>query len=91
MHTLWGDEIPQPTTTPKHTQVRTTSSTIIHTAADCMIFGHDWQTIGLSGEKKCRACGKVGYCPGCTEVPPPNAQPFFCSRHTPTESTTVEP
>jgi hypothetical protein len=87
MHTLWGDERPQPTTTPTYTQVRTTSSTIIHTAVDCPVYGHDWQTIGMSGEKRCTACETRGFCPGCTPNPSPLAQPYSCSWHTPlTES-----
>ncbi len=79
--TLWGDERPQPI--KKSRTSRATLTTVIHTAQDCPIYGHNWQTIGMSGEKKCSACGVVGYCPGCTGSPPPTAQPFYCSRHTP--------
>jgi hypothetical protein len=79
--TLWGDEkTPQPA--KKQSHLRTTT-TVIHTASDCPVFGHNWQTIGLSGEKRCTACGIKGYCPGCTPTPPANAKPYFCSRHTP--------
>jgi len=85
--TLWGDEesISQPI--KKSRTSHTTLTTVKHTAQDCPIYGHNWQTIGMSGEKKCHACGTIGYCPSCTTNPPPNAQPFYCSRHTPqTES-----
>ena len=85
---LWGDAVPQPTT--KQTSSRSASQVVIHTAADCPIYGHDWQTIGMLGEKKCKACGIVGYCPGCTQVPPANAQPFYCSTHTQLESKAVQ-
>jgi hypothetical protein len=78
---LWGDEIPKSTT--KHTHAHTRSTTVVHTASDCPIYGHNWQRIGLLGEKRCTACGTVGYCPGCTNNPPSDAQPFYCSRHTP--------
>ena len=53
--TLWGDEIPQPE--KKSGTSHTTLPTVIHTAQDCPIFGHDWQTIAKSSEKKCLACG----------------------------------
>jgi len=79
--TLWGDELPQP---EKKTRAsHATSTTVIHTAQDCLIYGHNWQTIGMSGEKKCRACGIIGYCPGCTPIAPQSALPFFCTRHMP--------
>lgn len=78
---LWGDEVPQPKR--KITSSRTTIITIVHTAQDCPIYGHNWQTIGMSGEKQCTGCGIKGYCPGCTTNPPPHAEPFYCSRHTP--------
>ncbi len=82
MHTLWGDE-----ETPPHprtsTSPHTTSPTVIHTASECPIYGHNWQTIGMSGEKRCTACGTRGYCPDCTPHPLRDAQPYYCSRHTP--------
>ncbi len=78
---LWGDELPQPIKKSRTTQ--TIVTTVIHTAQDCLIYGHDWLAIGMQGEKKCKACGVVGYCPGCTTNPPANAEPFYCSRHTP--------
>jgi hypothetical protein len=87
--TLWGDELPQHTRKPA--SLRTTTTTVFHTASDCPIYGHNWQTIGMSGEKKCLACGVVGYCPGCTNDPPPTSQPFSCSRHTPLTESTVRP
>lgn len=89
MQTLWGDETPRPEKKVRTTH--TTYTTVVHTASDCPIFGHDWQTIGMQGEKKCKACGVIGYCPGCTPIPPANAQPFFCTRHTPIENITVRP
>jgi hypothetical protein len=87
MHTLWGDEKPQPITTT--TPAPITSSPIIHTAQDCSIYGHNWQTTGLSAEKRCTACVVVGYCPLCTPHPQPAAHPFYCSWHTPLTERTV--
>jgi hypothetical protein len=78
--TLWGDERPQPA--KKSTTSGGIASSVILTAQDCLIYGHSWQPIGMSGEKKCLACGIIGYCPGCTTTPPRNAQPFSCTRHT---------
>jgi hypothetical protein len=84
---LWGDEVPQ---TTKKSRTRNETTTIIHTAQDCPIYGHDWQTIGMQGEKQCRACGITGYCPGCTRNPIPGALPFYCTAHTKIESTPVQ-
>ena len=85
MLTLWGDEEnPQPT---KKSKPRTPS--VVHSAADCLIYGHNWRTIGMSGEKECTGCGIKGYCPGCTSNPPKDAQPFYCTRHTPTHESAV--
>ncbi len=67
-------------------QVRTTSTTLTHTVYDCLIFGHDWVTTGISGEKRCTACDTTGYCPRCTPHPESAAHPYYCSRHTPAES-----
>jgi len=83
--TLWGDEAPTPTA--KKQSKTSTASTIIHTAQDCAIYGHDWQQFGFQGVKRCKACHIIGYCPGCITTPLENAQPFYCTRHT--ESTTV--
>jgi hypothetical protein len=87
---LWGDPI-QETKQPPHHITTHSSSTVTLTPADYLTFGHSWQVIGLSNEKQCSVCKIKGYCPGCTTTTPPNAQPFFCSRHTPHESTTVQP
>ena len=56
-------------------------------ALECAYYGHSWERIGLCGEKCCTVCGIVGYCPGCTPLPPQGAQPFFCTQHTPSAST----
>jgi hypothetical protein len=84
-----GGERPHPPTTTKRAHERTTPSPIMHTAADCPIYGHNWQTSGMSGEKRCTACGVVGYCPICTPHPQPGAHPFYCARHTPPTERTV--
>ncbi len=81
--TLWGDEEPQPAKKRTPTSI---TSTVIHTAQDCLIYGHDWQQFGFNGVKRCKACQIIGYCPGCVTTPIENAQVFYCSRHTPTES-----
>lgn len=82
MQTLWREEVPpQPTTSTNVTHVRTITDKIVHKASDCPIFGHDWQTIGMSGEKQCRTCGVRGYCPGCTGTPLSSALPFSCVAH----------
>lgn len=91
MPTLWGDEVPQPTPTTKHTVVHTAPTPVLHTAAACATYGRDWMTTGMSGEKTCRACGTKGYCPICTPNPPQDAHPFYCSRHTPLTESTVHP
>jgi hypothetical protein len=81
---LWGDEVPPRTNTTKNSHEHTVSTTIIQTAQDCPVYGHNWQTIGLSGEKRCTACGIVGYCPVCTPNPPTReAKAFYCTQHTP--------
>lgn len=48
---------------------------------DCSVFGHDWQLTEHPDVKECSLCHVRGYCPGCTPVPPPNAQPFTCTYH----------
>jgi hypothetical protein len=77
--TLWGDERPQPIKKSR-TQLETT--TVIHTAQDCPIYGHDWKPFGFNGVKRCQACQLIGYCPGCITTPPEHAEPFYCSAHT---------
>ena len=83
MFNLWGDledtPLPQRTTRPLPQPARPQSPL---TSLDCFLYGHTWQRIGLSGEKRCTVCGIVGYCPGCTPNPPAGAQPFRCSQHT---------
>jgi hypothetical protein len=82
--TLWGDE--EPTPTEKKQTTTSTTSTVMHTAQDCAIYGHDWQQFGFQGVKRCQACHIIGYCPGCITSPPENAHPFYCSKHTARES-----
>jgi hypothetical protein len=83
--TLWGDK-ERPQFTRRHTS-RTTLPTVVHTTSDGPIYGHNLQTVGMLGEKRCTACSIQGYCQGCISNPPANAQPFYCTRHTPpTES-----
>jgi len=82
MQDLWGEEIP-PQPAKRTTPAKKGLVTIPLTAQDCLVFGHSWISSGMSQEKLCRVCGIRGYCPGCTPVAPNQAQPFFCTRHTP--------
>lgn len=86
MQDLWGRETnlvppqqrtakPVPSTPPSPRRLA---------ALECACYGHSWERVGLSGEKRCTVCGITGYCPGCPPLPPLGAQPFFCTRHTPT-------
>lgn len=60
-------------------------------APDCQCYGHSWYTIGTAGAKYCAVCGITGYCPGCTPVSPAKvAQPFYCTKHTPTQRQEVQ-
>ncbi len=47
----------------------------------CQLFGRSWEHCELPGAKECRLCRIRGYCPHCVAMPPPNAQPFTCTRH----------
>jgi hypothetical protein len=47
----------------------------------CQLYGHSWQKTTQTGIKVCALCRLWGYCPGCTPIAPPNAQPFYCSVH----------
>ena len=86
MEPLWGEEersTPHPPTQkrPSHSKV----TTVALRATDCLVYGHTWQTAGMSGEKQCSVCHRKGYCPRCTPTLPANAQPLYCTRHTPAE------
>jgi hypothetical protein len=84
MPDLWGEE-----RTPRAAKRRQPSQAQVTTvslrATDCLLYGHTWQTAGLSGEKHCSVCHHKGYCPGCTPSPPTNAQPVYCAKHTAAE------
>ncbi|SRR6266571_7819978 len=77
MQTLWGDEEPQPRR--KQTNAKTALTSTVHTLNDCPVFGHNWQTIGMNGEKQCIRCGMKSYCPVCIHNSPKDAQPFYYS------------
>ena len=82
---LWGDEgeilIQR---TPQKTNGRTQSAYHPVIANSCEFYGHTWEYFGLIGLKKCTVCNLKGYCPGCTPTAPvQDAQPFFCTKHTP--------
>lgn len=47
----------------------------------CQLYGHSWRYSGDPGAKECALCGIRGYCPSCVSIPPPNARPFTCARH----------
>jgi hypothetical protein len=81
MQDLWGEEYSQPTKRTTLTKKGLVDTPL--TAQDCFLFGHSWTPAGMAQEKLCRVCGMKGYCPGCTPVAPEQAQPFFCTRHTP--------
>jgi hypothetical protein len=91
MQDLWGNDA-EPTL-PQRTRPSTqhTGAPKRKTAAlECHFYGHTWQRIGLSDEKQCTVCGLKGYRPGCTPTPPKEAQPFYCTRHTPTAGSAVQ-
>ena len=80
MDDLWGEEstLQPPKQKPaSHTKL----TTVPLKASDCLLYGHTWQTIGMSGEKQCAVCHSKGYCPGCTPNPPANAHPLYCTKH----------
>ncbi len=82
MDDLWGEELllSQRTTRPTpHNTMPTQQANPL----ECRYYGHTWQRVGLLGEKQCTVCHIKGYCPGCTSNPPADAQPFYCTRHTP--------
>jgi hypothetical protein len=85
MQDLWGNTAASPQPSRKAEQQpqapRRRTATL-----ECAYYGHTWQRIGLSGEKRCTVCGIKGYCPGCTPHPPAGAHPFYCTKHTPPES-----
>ncbi len=82
MQDLWGEErVPQPT--KRKTPTNKGLVDIQLTVQDCLLFGHSWTPAGMSHEKVCHVCGIHGYCPSCTPIAPNQAQPFFCTRHTP--------
>jgi hypothetical protein len=47
----------------------------------CQLYGHSWEVGRFPGEKVCSLCSIHGYCPSCGGTPPPDAQPFLCTRH----------
>ena len=49
---------------------------------ECQLYGHSWEQGAFPNAKQCRLCGIVGYCPYCVSIPPPDAHPFTCTRHT---------
>jgi hypothetical protein len=50
----------------------------------CQLYGHEREYGEFPGAKQCRVCGLLGFRPYCVFLPPPDAQPFRCSRHSPT-------
>ena len=80
MRDLWGEQIP-PQQTKRQTPTRSTAISL--TAQDCLLYGRSFTPAGMNGEKVCTVCSVKGYCPGCIPIVPSNAQPFYCTRHTP--------
>ncbi len=61
-----------------------TPGTKSYTPVHCACYGHTWEYFGITGLKKCMVCQIKGYCPTCTPTAPvQDAQPFFCTKHTP--------
>jgi hypothetical protein len=83
---LWGEEAAfkqNPKRSISHSQANRPAVTL--TSDDCIFFGHTWQIIGMQGEKRCSLCQEKGYCPVCSPIAPRNANPYFCTKHTPRE------
>jgi hypothetical protein len=73
--------------TPAETDQPTTQ--VIHSAplvdgthVLCQTYGHSWEVTEHPDVKECKLCHIRGFCPACTPIPPPNAHPFYCTRHT---------
>ena len=83
-------------TTNKITSTTQQTRTVVHAdlipgiPEDCQLYGHTWQITEKPDVKACELCHIRGYCPECTPHTPDNAQPFFCTRHTPPERTVAQ-
>ena len=81
---LWGEqeEIIPIQRVPRKSEL--TASTHSHLDGLCTMYGHSWEYFGITGLKVCCVCQVKGYCPGCTtHAPIKDAQPFYCTEHTP--------
>jgi hypothetical protein len=70
---------------------RGTPEIVSYTPVHCEFYGHTWEYFGITGLKRCTVCQIKGYCPGCTPNPPAkDAQPFYCTKHTPRQTGSEE-
>ena len=82
--TLWGDPDDDMLSLQRKPRRTPGANIFVHLFESCNFYGHSWEYFGITGLKKCAVCHVNGYCPGCTPKPPlPDAQPFFCTAHTP--------
>lgn len=89
MSTFRDEEILIVHTTKKTPRPHLASMMVDLSAQDCQWYGHSWQTVGTAGAKCCTVCGITGYCPGCTSHSLLDAQPFYCTKHTPRQQQEV--
>ena len=81
---LWGEPEEIIPIQRKARKTELTASIHIHLDGICNLQGHSWEYFGITGLKVCSVCTVKGYCPGCTPTAPvQDAQPFFCTKHTP--------
>jgi hypothetical protein len=85
MDDLWGGERHiAPVQRTRRPNPARSSVPVTLTVAQCRCFGHTWQVIGVTGEKRCMVCGAKGTCPGCTGSPlPANVYLVYCTQHMP--------
>ena len=82
--TLWGDPDDDNLLLQRKPRRTPGRNIFVHLFESCSVYGHSWEYFPLYGLKKCSVCKINGYCPGCTPLPPlADAQPFFCTAHTP--------
>ena len=84
---LWGEELDE---FDLQRMPQRTPETTVYTPVHCACYGHTWEYFGIIGLKRCTVCHIKGYCPGCIPTPPlVTAQPFYCTKHTPTTESMV--
>jgi hypothetical protein len=78
-----GAVMSETTSTPPTAPGRYTVVPVEDMPVLCHLYGHSWKETENAAVKACALCHIRGYCPGCTPQAPDNAQPFFCTAHTP--------